>query len=323
MRMKKIIITGALGHIGSHLIRVLPSAFPDCRLVLIDNFLCQRYCSLFNLPLNGNYQFIEGDILSLDLDPIFSGAQAVVHLAAITDAANSFSNEEEVNKTNFEGTKRIAEACMKHNVPLIFLSTTSVYGTQNDVVDEFCTEAELAPQSPYAVSKLKSEKYLQGQKNEKDFPFIICRFGTIYGTSIGMRFHTAVNKFCWQAVNGQPITVWKTALHQKRPYLYLGDATDAIIHIIRKNLFDGDVYNVLTSNSTPHEIIDVIQKKIPTLQIQLTDNRIMNQLSYNVSNERFKKTGFTGHGSLNNGINETLDLLGGISNWKEIGTKKK
>lgn len=322
MRMKKIIITGALGHIGSHLIRTLPSAFPDSKLVLIDNFLCQRYCSLFNLPPDRDYQFIEGDILTADLDTIFSGAQVVIHLAAITDAANSFSNEEVVNKTNYEGTKRIAQACMKNSVPLIFLSTTSVYGTQNDVVDEFCTEEELAPQSPYAESKLKSEKYLQQLKTEKDFPFVICRFGTIYGTSPGMRFHTAVNKFCWQAVTGQPITVWKTALHQKRPYLYLDDGSNAIIHIIRKNLFSGDVYNVLTSNSTPQDIIDAIEERIPTLKIQLTDSRIMNQLSYNVSSERFIRTGFAYHGLLKQGIHETLDLLAGISNWKEVGEPK-
>lgn len=323
MQMKKIVITGALGHIGSHIIRTLPSAFPNSTLILVDNFLCQRYCSLFNLPGNGNYHFIEGDILTADLDKILNGADVVIHLAAITDAANSFSNEEEVNRINYEGTKRIAQACMKHSVPLIFLSTTSVYGTQNEVVDEFCSKEELAPQSPYATSKLKSEEYLLDLKREKDFPFIICRFGTIYGTSAGMRFHTAVNKFCWQAVNGQPITVWKTALDQKRPYLYLDDASNAIIHIIRKDLFTGEVYNILTSNSTVRDIIDIIKEKIPTLSVQLTDNRIMNQLSYNVSNERFKKTGFTYKGSLKQGIHETLDLLAGISNWKESDTPGK
>lgn len=321
MTSKKIIVTGALGHIGSHLIRSLPSAFPDSTIICIDNMLCQRYCSLFNLPANGKYRFIEGDILTADLDSIFSGAQVVIHLAAITDAANSFSNEEVVNKTNYEGTKRIADACMKNTVPLIFLSTTSVYGTQKEIVDEFCSKEELAPQSPYATSKLKSENFLLQLKKDRDFPFVICRFGTIYGTSIGMRFHTAVNKFCWQAVNGQPITVWKTALNQKRPYLHLDDASNAITHIIQKNLFNGDVYNVLTSNSTVQDIIDVIKKKIPTLSIQLTDNQIMNQLSYNVSNDRFKKTGFTYHGSLKSGIDGTLELLGGISNWKDMGEK--
>lgn len=314
--MKKIIVTGALGHIGSHLIRSLPAAFPNSTIILLDNLSSQRYCSLFNLPSTVQYQFIEGDILTSDLDSVFSGAQVVIHLAAITDAANSFSNEEEVTKTNYVGTKRIAYACMKHSVPLIFLSTTSVYGTQKEIVDEFCSKEELCPQSPYAASKLKSENFLLQLRKENGFPFIICRFGTIYGPSIGMRFHTAVNKFCWQAVNGQPITVWKTALNQKRPYLHIDDASYAIIHIIQNNFFRGEIFNILTSNSTVKEIINIIREKIPSLSIELTDNQIMNQLSYNVSNDRFKKTGFAYHGSLKSGIEDTLELLVGISNWE-------
>ena len=54
---------------------------------------------------------------------------------------------------------------------------------------------------------------------KKGLKGVSCRFGTIFGASPGMRFHTAVNKFCWQAVMGQPITVWSTAYDQKRPYL--------------------------------------------------------------------------------------------------------
>src|SRR5437763_17087447 len=86
----RIIITGALGHIGSRLIRELPRAFPEAQLVLIDDLSAQRYCSLFDLPM-GNYSFHEADILKADLAQIFAGAQVVVHLAAITDAANSFN----------------------------------------------------------------------------------------------------------------------------------------------------------------------------------------------------------------------------------------
>jgi len=123
----KIIVTGALGHIGSRLIRELPKSFPGCSVVMIDNFLTQRYCSLFSLPMFGEYQFIEADILKTDLAKIFKGSDCVIHLAAITDAANSFQNPEAVEATNFHGTELVAEACLQENVPLIFLSTTSIY----------------------------------------------------------------------------------------------------------------------------------------------------------------------------------------------------
>jgi len=322
MTIKKIIVTGALGHIGSYLIRQLPASFPGSTIILLDNLSSQRYCSLFNLPKGAHFEFIECDILSADLPGIFKDADVVIHLAAITDAANSFFNSDEVERVNYLGTQKVADACCINSVPLIFPSTASVYGTQHESVSEFCTPDEINPQSPYAESKLKSEQYIQKLGSTKNLRFCICRFGTIFGTSIGMRFHTAVNKFCWQAVTDQPITVWKTALHQKRPYLYLDDAARAVIHIINNGIFYNDIYNILTSNSTVSEIIEILRKRIPSASIQLTDSQIMNALSYTVSNERFVQTGFVYRGSFKEGIEETLDLLGSISNW-EYGVRSQ
>jgi nucleoside-diphosphate-sugar epimerase len=73
----KIVVTGALGHIGSRLIRELPQIITGPEVVMIDNLMTNRYCSLFNLPPNAKYRFIEADILEIDLDTIFKGADAV------------------------------------------------------------------------------------------------------------------------------------------------------------------------------------------------------------------------------------------------------
>ena len=124
-----------------------------------------------------------------------------------------------------------------------------------------------------------------------------------------MRFHTAVNKFCWQAVMGQPITVWSTAYDQKRPYLDLFDAARAISFIIRKDLFDGRIYNVLSHNATVRQVVDTVREFVPNLQVSFVDNKIMNQLSYEVSCERFKAEGFIFAGDLRRGIGETIGLL--------------
>ena len=71
----KIIVTGAIGHIGSYIIRDLGFSFPKAEIVMIDNMMTQRFPSLFNLPPNGNYHFMEGDVNQLDLKLIFSGAK--------------------------------------------------------------------------------------------------------------------------------------------------------------------------------------------------------------------------------------------------------
>jgi UDP-glucose 4-epimerase len=308
----RIVVTGALGHIGSRLIRELPEAFPGSTIVLLDDFSTQRYCSLFNLPTEGRYEFHEVDILKADLSALFSGADVVVHLAAITNAAGSFEIKDRVEQVNFEGSRRVAKACLGANCAMIFLSTTSVYGSQSEVVDEDCAIDDLKPQSPYADSKLKAEDLLKELGASRGLRFVICRLGTIFGTSPGMRFHTAVNKFCWQAVLGQPITVWRTALLQNRPYLDLRDATRAIAFIIGKKVYDRSVYNVVSFNAPLRGIIDSIARYVPDLTIEYVDTAIMNQLSYHVSSKRFQALEFEFTGDLDRGIRDTFSLLKGL-----------
>jgi len=305
----KIIVTGATGHIGSYLIRNLGLQFKESEIVIIDNMMTQRFASLFNLPKIGNYSFIEGDVRLMDLNSLFKGADIVIHLAAITDATGSFDKATEVEENNYQSTLKVANACRETGASLIALSSTSVYGTQNDIVDEDCSENELQPQSPYASTKLKEEELISNLSKDKGLKAIHCRFGTIFGASPGMRFHTAVNKFCWQATMGQPITVWNTAYDQKRPYLDLLDASRAIIHIIENDIFDGRIYNVLTQNSTVRQVIDIIREFVPSLEVEFVDTKIMNQLSYEVLCDRFKSKGFVFSGDLKRGIKETILLL--------------
>lgn len=309
--MSRILITGALGHIGSGFIhQIKPGEYTE--VVLLDNMFTQRFPSLFNLPAGVNFTFIEDDVLTADLTTYFKGIDVVIHLAAVTNAEGSFDIQEKVEAVNYDGTIRVAEACVATNAKLIFLSTTSVYGTQDEAVDENCPESNLQPQSPYAKSKLRAEKHLEMLGQQNALKFISCRFGTIFGTSIGMRFHTAVNKFIWQACLGKSITVWTTAFDQKRPYLSLTDAIRAMKFIIEEDLFDNQVYNVLTLNATVREIVQAIRLLVPDLEISYVDSRIMNQLSYTVACDKFISRGFEFVGNLQNDIDESVRLLQGI-----------
>ncbi len=305
----KIVVTGALEHIGSRLIRELPGLLPGAELVLIDNFSTQRYASLFDLPAATRCRFVEGDVTDMELAPHLSGAAALVHLAAITDATASVARPDEVERVNLGATTRVAEACAAAGVTMLFASTTSVYGTQKEVVDEDCSLDDLKPQSPYAEVKLREEATLARLGAEAGLRFATFRFGTIFGTSPGMRFHTAVNKFCWQAVMGRPITVWRTALDQRRPYLDLGDAVRAVAFAIDKDLADNRIYNVVTANATVGEIVDILRRSVPGVDIELVDSPIMNQLSYEVLSPRMDAAGFRCQGDLVRGIADTVALL--------------
>lgn len=305
----RVVITGALGHIGSRLTREMPRACPGADIVMLDNLATQRYCSLFDLPPECRYRFRELDVLNADLNEAFDGAHTVVHLAAATDAATSFDRDEQVGRANFLGTERVARACLHTGSALVFASTTSVYGTQTGLVDEDCPADELRPQSPYAESKLKAERLLETLGREEGLRYVACRFGTVFGVSPGMRFHTAINKFCWQAINGLPVTVWRTALQQQRPYLGLGDAVAALIFILRRELFDRRVFNVLSLNATVSDVVEAISARVPDATIRYADSPIMNELSYRVSNRRFAGLGFEFRDQLAQGIGETIRLL--------------
>ena len=104
--------------------------------------------------------------------------------------------------------------------------------------------------------------------------------------------------------------MWRTAYEQKRPYLDLADAVHAIAHIIeKKDVFDGRIYNVLTLNATVRDIVEAIRVFVPRLEVNFVDNKIMNQLSYEVACERFRATGFGFAGDLRRGVGETVGLL--------------
>jgi len=304
----KFVVTGALGHIGSAFIRELPTIRPGAEIVLIDNLSTQRFPSLFNLPAIGCYRFLDLDVRSVDLRPHFEDAHTVVHLAAKTDAAGSVNDAAAVEANNYEATERVAAACLDAGARMIHLSSTSVYGTQQETVSEDCSADELKPQSPYAATKLKEEALVQGL-TAKGLKAIICRFGTIFGASPGMRFHTAVNKFCWQAVMDQPLSVWRTAYDQKRPYLDLVDAVRAFDFIVGRELFDGRIYNVLTLNATVRHIVEAIRDFVPETEVSFVDSPIMNQLSYEVSSQRFRDAGFQFTGDLRRGVGQTVALL--------------
>lgn len=307
-----LLITGALGHIGSRLLRHLPHGVYD-RVVLLDDLSTQRYTSLFDLPRNGRYQFFQEDICTADFERHLDGVDVVLHLAAITDAESSVKRPEAVERTNVDGTIRLARACAERGCKLLFLSTTSVYGLQTEVVGEDCPPEALRPQSPYASSKLRAERELEALGAAEGLRFVTCRFGTIFGPSPGMRFHTAINKFIWQACTGQPLTVWRTAMHQVRPYLDLTDAVEAIRFILDRSVFDRRIYNVVTLNASVAEVIDVLRAHVPELTVTYVDSPIMNQISYGVDNRRFRELGFTFRGSMEEGVADTLRLLEGLT----------
>lgn len=310
----KITVTGGLGHIGSALIRSNLASLGVREIVVIDSLSTQRFGSLFNLSQNPKITFIDkfvGQLDSNDLE-IIKGSKALIHLAAMTDASGSVYKKDELFANNLGSTETVIKLCIKQGIKLVFPSSTSVYGSQVSLVDE--NTLDLNPQSPYADCKLKEEDLIR-ESTASGLNGVILRFGTIHGVSPGMRFHTAVNKFCFDYTLDKPLSVWRTAIDQYRPYLALSDAIRAIQHVVSKEIYDGQIYNVLTENISLQRIISTIEEiGGRSARIEYVDSPIMNQFSYEVSKLKFEKTGFEYQGNIHEDISNTLKILDGIQN---------
>lgn len=296
-----IIITGALGHIGTFLLSNSHKLKNVTNIYAIDK-LEKRMNYFLNLKLKRKVHFINLDLSKKNINlKIKPKIHTLIHLASMTDAASSVKFKKELFKNNINCFNNIFNFCKKNKVNLIHISSTSVYGTQKFEVDENCKD--IFPQSPYAEVKVIEEKKLQ--KSKKKFKYISLRFGTIAGPSSGIRFHTAVNKFCMQAYLKEPLHVWSTALHQYRPYLSLRDAFKTFKFILKKDVYDRSIYNVVSENLTVNQIIKKIDKIVKS-KIKLVNVKIMNQLSYKVSNLKIKKLGLKLNAKINNDIINTF-----------------
>ena len=225
----------------------------------------------------------------------------------MTNAAGSFKKKNEMYKNNINCMKNIINFCKKRKAKLIHISSTSVYGKQASIVDETCEKKYLKPQSPYAHIKLIEEEMLI--KERKKIKYNTYRFGTISGISTGMRFHTAVNKFCFNASIDAPITVYKTALNQYRPYLSLKDAFKVFKFTINNDFFKNDIYNALSENCTVNQIIKKIKKYKKKNKIKFVYSEIMNQLSYHVDKKKLNKEILNLKNKISDDIKDTIKLL--------------
>ena len=228
----------------------------------------------------------------------------------MTNAEGSFEKKNEMYKNNINCMKNVINYCKANKCKLIHISSTSVYGKQSSLVDENCEKEFLRPQSPYADIKLIEEEMLK--KVSGKIKYITYRFGTISGVSSGMRFHTAVNKFCLNAALNNDIEVYKTALNQYRPYLSLKDAFKVFKFTIENDLFKNDIYNALSENCTVKQILKKIKKFKKKIKIKLINSKIMNQLSYHVDKRKLNKEGLDLNSKITEDIKDTMKLLRNI-----------
>ncbi len=273
--------------------------------------LRERYVALMDLPPEGHYEFLEGDIRQDgDLEKVFRDVDAVVDLAGITNAPVSFERKELTFDVNVNGGRKVVDHAVKSGVErFVYSSTASVYGPTPGVVDE---TSPCKPISPYGESKLQAERLCLDASEAGVINSTVLRLGTVYGYSIGMRFDTVVDRFVYLACAGAPLTVWESAQREKRPYLHLQDSCRALVYALKRNDMKNQTYNVVGENASIKRITGVIANEIPDLNVVVTPTPNLNQVSYELDASKIAKLGFHPKHTMEEGVKEMVGKFRGL-----------
>ena len=301
-----VLVTGGLGYLGSSLIRELPDhpTYSGEEIRILDNYRQPRFNSLWDLPVSAEYEFVEGDIRDAKArEEALEGVDTVFHLAAITNAPETFDIPEKTWEVNHEAAVDLFNDAREAGVSeFVNAVTCSVYGRTDKEITEGST---CDPESPYAEAKLKAEQEMFEQY-DGTMDLTGLRLGTVYGWSPGMRFDTVVDKFALLAATGQPLTVYEGAEDQKRPYLHVRDSVRSML-FAGAELGDGEAYNVVGQNGRLQDVVDAIIRHFPDVEIGYTEAEQLNQLSYIVSDEKIRSEGFETGYTLDQGVKELAD----------------
>ena len=284
----KILVVGGAGYVGGGIVDTLSK---KNEITVYDSLI---YESAYRKDVN----FIYGDIRDYKkINSILNNFDAVVWLAALVGDGACSINPTLTHEINSETVKNLVK---NFNGKIIFLSTCSVYGAQEGVLDE---NSEVNPLSEYASSKLIAEKYLE----ESDA--IIFRLGTLFGISdqfSRIRLDLVVNILTTKALVDKKMSVFGG--DQWRPLLHVKDVANAIEHNISSNT--KGIFNLHYKNFKIIEIAEKIKEKITDVSIETTPLPFQDARNYQVSSDKLKlETGFEASIELTQGIEEMYNLI--------------
>ena len=307
------LVTGGLGYLGSRLLRDLADCpgVADGRIRILDSLQRPRHHVLWDLPDAGDYEFVHGDVRDAEtVAESMDGVDAVIHLAAITNAARSTEIPEQTRAVNRDGALTVFEAAREAGVEdFVYASTVSVYGTTDGTADE---TAATDPASPYAAAKRDAERAILDRAEGAALTATALRFGTVHGWSAGMRFDTIPTEFAFAAATGKPLQVYEfEALGARyRPLVHVGDAARAMRFAL--TALDGGVYNVVGENATVAEIAETVAAVVPETTVERVAVADDAARSCRADGGKLARAGFTTRYGLVDGIEEIVERFGRV-----------
>jgi nucleoside-diphosphate-sugar epimerase len=305
--MKKVLITGGAGYLGSVLTEVLLGK--EYQVTVLDN-LIYKQTSVAPFSYHKNFKFILGDVTDNSiLKPLVESHDVIIPLAAIVGMPACKAQPELTVKVNYEQVKNITEWMTKEQ-KIIIPNTNSQYGSSTEIITE---ESSFKPLSLYAETKCDAEKVVLDSGNG-----IVLRLATVFGMSYRMRMDLLVQDFVYKAMTDGYLVLFES--HFVRNYIHIRDIANTFVFMIENyTRCNNNAFNVgLTeANCTKLELAQTIQKYIPDLVIVENNfKQDFDQRNYMVSNEKLESLGWKPEYSLEDGIQELIQGYQLIQKYK-------
>jgi nucleoside-diphosphate-sugar epimerase len=295
--MKKILITGGAGYLGSVLTEVLLNK--GYQVTILDN-LTYKQTSVAPFSFNKNFKFVFGDVRdTILLKNLVQQHDVIIPLAAIVGMPACKAQPQATVDINYKQVKNITEIATKDQMILI-PNTNSQYGSSTEIITE---DSPFKPLSLYAETKCDAEKEILDSGNG-----IALRLATVFGMSYRMRMDLLVQDFVYKALTDGYLVLFES--HFIRNYIHVRDIANTFLFMIENyDKCNNNAFNVgLTeANCTKLELAQTIQKYIPDLVIVENNfKQDFDQRNYMVSNAKLESKGWKPEFSLEDGIQELI-----------------
>jgi len=290
--MRRYLVTGGAGFIGSNFVRYVFEHEPDSTITNLDLLTYAGVpATVTELEANPNHEFVKGDIRDEDLvDDLVPGHDVIVHFAAESHVDRSIAGPSPFLSTNVGGTGVLLDAAHRHGVPrFIHVSTDEVYGS---VAEGFAAEeAPLAPSSPYSSSKAGSDLFALSYFTTYDFPVLVTRCTNNYGPY--QYPEKVIPLFVTNLLEGKKVPLYGEGRNE-RDWLYVEDHCSAI-HLLVESGQPGGIYNIGANAQLPNieltrTILDAFG--LDDTWIEPVPDRLGHDLRYAVDSSKMRSLGW-------------------------------
>ena len=307
--MRKIVILGALGYLGTELSRIYSGESWKNKIVAIDNrFVSER----INQLKKWNIEFFQGHILDKDfLKKHLKDADVVHHLAGVTDVAyvKTEANselDERIRSIAIEGTNNVVNSISK-KCKLIFPSTHVVFEGLKKAKKNIKEEEKTKPVLMYAKSKSQNEVDIK--KNHQNY--VILRLGSVYGYSLDtMRINIMPNLFSKITSQDGVIKLFSGG-KQLKSLVSIMDVVRCMKFVEENKNIKNQTFHLVKEQTTVKKVAELCKKINPKIKLIVTKDETPN-LGYTLSNKKLLKTGFKFLYNLENSVKEMVE------NWKFV-----